>query len=110
MIDALNELAQLLTTAGVPASIDPAKVQAPGAWIEADTLKPITLDGRHELNVNIHLIVQDHGTTASLEQLEQLLTIALAIVDPRSPVQLDGYVATRDGKLPAFTIPTTLYP
>ena len=69
-----------------------------------------SVTGGSQLTVNVHLVARDQGTRASLEQLEAMLTTALSILEPSGNVQLDGYVATPAGKLPAFTIPTIIYP
>lgn len=108
LTDALEDLAELLRSAGIDADYDPQRAPVPGAWLHADGLMPLTLGGIHEVRVNVHLVVPDHGTRASLDALETMLAAALGIVTPRSAVELDGYVETPRGRLPCFTIPTTL--
>ncbi len=105
---ALDYLRDELKRAGLDASADPQHVPIPGAWLQADGLNPLTLHGDHELRVNVHLVAPDHGTIRSLEQLQKMLDKALTVITPRSTIELDGYVDTPRGRLPAFTIPTTL--
>lgn len=109
MLEALEDLAQQLTAAGIPADIDPARVPVPGAWVAAEEMQVVTLDGTQQLHVDVHLIVPDNGTRAALEQLQTMLATALSVIDPRAAVTLDATVKTPGGVLPAFTIPTVIY-
>ena len=106
---ALRDIADRLTAAGVPADIDPARVEVPGALVIADRLKSITLDGTMQLRVQLHLVARDEPTPDALDELERLLGATLSVVEPDGDIELDGFVKTPAGNLPAWTIPIHLY-
>lgn len=109
MLAEITDFAQGLTAAGIPASLDPAAVEAPGAWVHATSLDPITLDlAAYEIRATVYLVSRDLGTLPSLEVLERLLTTLLEHVTPSGPIETDAFVATRAGNLPAFAVPVTI--
>lgn len=106
MLTELTDLAADLTAAGIPTTLDPAKVAPPGAWLHAISVEPITLDlDTYTVTADLHLAVRDRGTTTALTDLFALLTRALGVVTPSAAVQTDAYLASPGGNLPAFTIP-----
>jgi hypothetical protein len=78
LVPALEQLAATLTDAGVRASVDRNKVNAPGAWITPATLDVTTLAGGGEVRVHVYLIaptsLDDLGV---LRTLGGLLEVAL---------------------------------
>lgn len=105
----LEAFAQGLTAAGIKTSLDPAAVDAPGAWVHATSIEPITLDlASCEIRATVYLVSRDLGTLASLDALEAMLSKLLEYVTPTGPIETDAYVATRSGNLPAFAVPITI--
>lgn len=80
--DELTRLRDDLNGAGVRASLDPATVQVPGAWVTPRTITDLTLGGYGTLTAHVWLIAPDVGTLEALDLLNGLLDAALPIVQP----------------------------
>lgn len=107
--EALQELADLITAAGVPASIDPGLVNAPGAWIHAATCERDTLGGGYLVRAHVELVVPDYDVATALDALDGLLAKVLTVAVPDDPVKLDQGLALADGSmLPAWSVPIDL--
>lgn len=78
--DALERVAGDLTTAGVPAVVDPRELNAPGAWV---TVAPISYDrlaaGVRTLQADVFLIARDLGTPDALDALADMLDLAAGV-------------------------------
>jgi hypothetical protein len=77
---ALQSVADALTDAGVPASIEPGQVAVPGAWVQARQVDQLRLDGGGNLQASVWLIAPDTGTGPALDTLADLLDVALAVL------------------------------
>lgn len=80
--DALTVLRDALAGGGVPASLDPATVQVPGAWITPQWIDELTMTGASRLVVYVYLIAPAVGTLEALDILGGLLDKAIPIVEP----------------------------
>lgn len=109
--DALQDLVDALTAAGVQAATDPSDVNTPGVWVTLDTLTWGTLAGDWRPEASAYLIVQDKDTRRALDSLQVLLdTIVPSVVVPDGPVVSQGVILPGDPTpLPALRIPLHLY-
>lgn len=113
--DVLTELRDALAGAGVPASVDPATVQVPGAWIAPQWLDEMTMTGAYRLVVYVYLIAPAVGTLEALDILGGLLDAATPVVEPSTEEgdrletnQAVTLPANPGTPLPAFRIITHL--
>lgn len=77
----MDGLASHLTSNGVRAAVDPAKVQVPGVWIAYSGATVDQLDGSGTLALDLYLIVPDSATGPVLDALDELLGNVLGLVD-----------------------------
>lgn len=108
MVAMLRELADQLTEAGVPASLERSKTQTPGAWVTPANVDLTTLGGDGTARVHVHLVVADSGDVASLEALSKLLDAVTTgippLLIPAEPVDTSWALVIRDTPLPAFRV------
>jgi len=76
---ALQDIADQITAAGVPATTDPRNLNLPGAWVTPGTVSFDVLDAQTAfMRFDVYLVAPDHGAVHSLnalgEQLAQLRT------------------------------------
>lgn len=71
--DALEEIADSLRQAGLRATTDPVKIQLPGVLVMPGTMRFNHLDGSFEAVIEIYLLTANKGTSASLNDLQDLL-------------------------------------
>lgn len=106
---ALQQLAELITSAGVPANVDPGLVNAPGAWVHAETCERDTLGGGWLVRAHVELVTPDYDLPTALATLDTLLAKVLTVATPDDAVKLDAGLALADGSLlPAWTVPIDL--
>jgi hypothetical protein len=79
---ALTPIRDALAGAGVPASLDPASVQLPGAWITARSIDQMTMRGGGRLTYHLYLIAPAVPTLQALDILNGLYDAALPVIDP----------------------------
>lgn len=103
LLPACQRLADLLTAAGVPATLNRAALQVPGAWIRPDRANRAALRGG-TVRANVLLVVPQQGDQESLEDLVQLLDKALAVIDPDEDVETDVLLPHNNNALPAFRL------
>lgn len=104
----LQRIADRLTAAGVPATIDPRDLNPPCAWVTVHDITTPMLCGGYEVRAAVCLIAGDAGSPLSLEALGTMLDAAAECVtfdEPVTPmvVQPPG-VGT---SIPALVIVTT---
>ena len=83
--DALAQLADALTAAGVPCALDPRDVQLPGAWLKRNGLTPDLLCGGMTMRVRVMLISPDVGTLDALRFLDDLYALAHLVMPSNVP-------------------------
>jgi hypothetical protein len=111
LLTACTGLAAELTAAGVPASVERAKVRTPGAWISPQTRDVTRLDGSGTAQVDVILVVGDHGEATALAALDDLLDKVLGISPPLAvtePVDTAYALTLTASPLPAFRVPVEL--
>jgi hypothetical protein len=79
---ALTPVRDALAGAGVPASLDPATVQVPGAWITGRSIDQLTMRGGGRLTYHLYLIAPAVATLQALDILTGLYEAAWPVIDP----------------------------
>jgi hypothetical protein len=108
LVPACQHLADVLTAAGVPASLDRSSLQIPGAWITPGTARQLTLSGAGRARVSVLLVVPATGDLEALEALSVLLDKALTVVTPDEDVDTSVLLPIRNNPLPAFRLAVDL--
>jgi hypothetical protein len=112
LVPALQGLADLLTAAGVPASLDRAKVNPRGAWITAETIGVTQLDGSGVLRAHVFLVAPTGADDLTkLTILAGLLSKALTVLTPDEDVDTSYTVSlphTPSAAFPAFRLVTDI--
>jgi len=114
IVPALEELADLLTTAGVPAATDRARLQLPGAWVTSSSIGEVTLAGSATLRASVFLVAPAAGDWEPVRVLSGLLAKALTVIDPDEDPATDALIDTsvilnvRSNPLPAFRLAVDL--
>ncbi len=95
----LGRLAQEITrNTGIPATINPNRVDIPGAWV---ALKELDLEsmarGEVVATASVYLVAADLGTTLAVEHLTSMLDDLLRLLEDRYPI---------DTEVTTITLPT----
>lgn len=106
--DALGHVVARLASAGLAASHTVGGLIVPGVWVHATGYERLTLGGAARLTVEVDLIAEDLDEQTAIEQLDEMLGLALTVVTPTAKVETDIAVEFSGGALPAFRIPITL--
>lgn len=81
IVPGLQGLAEELTAAGVPTSLERTRVNPPGAWLTAQGITSVYLDGSGTIRAHLFLIGRaSQGDVATLTALSGLLQKALPVV------------------------------
>lgn len=97
----LQALATRVTEAGIPTTVDAAKVKLPGAWISLDTITaPVMQRGEVLSTAVVHLIANDHGTTRALDSLTTMLDTLLATATAPSNIEITAITLPSIGQSP----------
>lgn len=96
----LGRLAQDITRdTGIPATINPVRVDIPGAWV---ALKDLDLEsmarGEVVATASVYLVAADLGTTLAVEHLASMLDDLLRLLEGRYPLNTEVTTIT----LPSF--------
>lgn len=108
IVPACQELADLLTAAGVPATLDRAKLNLPGAWVTPGKGRQLTLAGAGRLSASVLLVTNAESDLEQLEALADLLDQALTVVTPDEDVDTSVVLPIRGNPLPAFRLVVNL--
>lgn len=107
---ALAEVADLVSSSGIPCVVDVSTLQVPGAWVEVSSSEtdPIafqTLGGEdYELSVTVYLVAPNNGMTEGLDKLSGMLTQLRAVLPVRSARPAIVSLVNHGGDLPALII------
>jgi len=72
--DSLQDIANMVTNAGVPAAVDPRNLNLPGAWVTPGLVSFDVLDADTAfMRFEVYLVAPDHGAVASLNNLGDML-------------------------------------
>lgn len=108
IVPALQDLRDQLTAAGVPASLDRARMQVPGAWVTPASVGGFTLSGAAELTAAVLLVAPAGGDEAPLTVLTGLLERAMTVLTPDEDVDTSVVLSVRSNSLPAFKLAVTI--
>lgn len=107
---AFTELLDALNAAGVQASMDPAELNLPGAWLALDTVGIANVQHKLRLECRLFLISNDTDPLRAVEALGKLYDQATSVLTPDGPVVTQGVVMPGDPTpLPALAVPVYLY-
>lgn len=105
-----TELVAALAAADVSASMDPATLNLPGAWLALDTVAVANLAGRLRLECRLFLISPDTDPQRAIGHLGELHAKVLTVLAPDGPVVTQGVVMPGDPTpLPALSVPVHLF-
>lgn len=107
--DALTNLANRIVDAGVPATIEAARVQLPGAFVTIGDLDAAMLArGWLTATAKIHLLARDSGQAFALSQLMEMLeTVQESGLIPTA-VEPSALDLPSVGTVPALTLTVSL--
>lgn len=110
-IASIDQFLADLATAEVRASLNPAKVNTPGAWLHLlGPLRHDTLDGSR-LDAELILVVSDTTDEAALRNLATLHDRALDVIGaPDGPIRFQGTILPGPDltPLPSLVVPVTI--
>jgi hypothetical protein len=103
----LIDVAQLLTTAGMRATVTPEDVDPPGAWVTLEEFSQRTVRGDLRVTAAVYLIVPNTDHQRAMEQLAELYNLARTVLTPDGPVRSQGVILPSDPgqPLPALRLP-----
>lgn len=105
-----TELIDALAEAEVVASLDPATLNLPGAWIALDQLRPVNVAGGLRLQCQVVLICGDRDPLRAIETLGDLYDKVSTVLTPDGPVVSQGVVMPGDPTpLPGLSVPVYLH-
>lgn len=106
---AADYVVTVLETVDIPASVDPAEVTIPGAWISLREVSDFTMCGGGTVLVDVYLIAPDTMPRDALRILGDLTGLAMTVLDVEQLTTNDA-VALPDGgrPKPAFKITTKI--
>lgn len=108
----LVDLAADLEAAEVRASLDPADVNLPGAWITVESIQAGNLAGTLILGCVVYLIAPDQDYRRAMEALAELYNKVVgptAVLTPDGPVVPQGVILPDTSTpLPALRVPVNL--
>lgn len=105
-----TELLDLLAAADVAASMDPATLNLPGAWLALDTVAAATMAGQLRLECRLFLVSPDTDPRRAIGHLGTLHAKVLQVLTPDGPVVTQGVVMPGDPTpLPALSVPVHLF-
>lgn len=106
----LTELLELLGSVDVQASMDPAELNLPAAWLALDEVRTHTVRGQLQLRCRLFLISPDTDPLRAVELLGDLRDKVTTVLSPDGPVVTQGVVMPGDPTpLPALSVPVYLY-
>ncbi|PMQ21371.1 hypothetical protein [Glutamicibacter arilaitensis] len=112
--DALQEIADTLSAAGVNATVEPDRLEVPGALVNPGVIEFDHLDKEtYSATVEVYLVTSDRGAVETLNDLQHLLAKTKAVYgfSTATPATLSASNHSPDG-LPALLLelPVTITP
>jgi len=105
IVPTLEDLAALLTSAGVRAGLERSQLEVPGAWVTPASVGDYTLDGEaHTITTAVLLVAPAGGDLAPLKVLTGLLAKAETVISPDEDVDTSVVLNVRNTPLPAFRL------
>lgn len=104
---AADHIEAALASVDIPASVDPAEVQVPGAWISLVEVDAFTIGGGGIVVVDVYLIAPDTMPRQALAILGELSALALSVLDVERMTTNDALQLPDGGRpMPAFKLTT----
>lgn len=105
----VTALVDALVAAGVRATLNPADLNLPAAWVNVETIRALTVDGSLQLEVAVYLIAPDGDYTVAYDTLAELYNATATVLSPDGPVTPQGVVLPGTSTaLPALRVPVNL--
>lgn len=105
--DATDQIVEDLAGVGITATIDPAEIEVPGAWVTAREVDDFTIGGGGTVTVDVYLIAPDVMPRDAMDMLSSLGMQALAVLDVEQMTTNDSIQLPDGGRpKPAFRITT----
>lgn len=105
-----DELIAALGSVDVQASMDPADLNLPAAWLALDTVQSANVRGQLELRCRLFLIAPDTDPARAVTLLGDLYDKTTQVLSPDGQVVAQGVVMPGDPTpLPALAVPVYLY-
>lgn len=106
---AADHVVDALETVDIPASVDPAEVTIPGAWISLREVSDFTMCGGGTVLVDVYLIAPDTMPRDALRILSELTERAMTVLDVEQLTTNDAIALPDGGRpKPAFKITTKI--
>ncbi len=107
----LQTLADAIVDAEVRATLDPAALNTPGAWVTLGEARTATLSGSTRLSAVVYLVVDDTDYRRALDGLADLYnTLVPDVLTPDGPVVPQGVLLPDSTTpLPGLRVPVNLY-
>lgn len=110
MLPELDELVQLLRSAGLKADMDPDRLNLPGAWVAVDTVDLANVKGDLRLGCLVYLVSHDTDQRRAMGVLSGMYRKVLTVLSPDGQVRTQGVVMPGDPTpLPALRVPVNVY-
>lgn len=106
----LEELARLLTAAGLPSSVDASDLNLPGGWVTLESFTSRGMGGDIRLTAVVYLIVPDTDPSRAMPQLAAAYNQLRAVMSPDGPVVAQGVIlpSAPTEPMPALRVPVHL--
>lgn len=108
--EVLQEVAEALTTAGLPASTEVSElVPFPGAWIVPGTMNFVYLSNEeYDFDIEVLILTPNQGAVESFNSLMELLTIARSVYHIPTAEPFSLSLGNGQEPLPGLSITITL--
>lgn len=101
----LGEIAEALTSAGVPTTLDPTTVPVPGAWLTLQAVTPDLLGGLVSAVAELVLVAPDVGHVAAMTYLLDMYGDVIGLITAASQGTPDAVALPgHPGPLPALRL------
>ena len=105
-----TDLLEALAAADVQASMDPADLNLPGAWLALDQFRGVNVAGQLRMECRLFLISPEIDPLRAIGHLGELHAKVLTVLTPDGPVVSQGVVMPgAPTPLPALSVPVYLY-
>lgn len=104
IVPALEDLRDVVISAGIPAHLERDKTPVPGAFVGPVNLHTPTLSGAMTLRAAVILVSGEVGEPASLLALAGLLEKLMSVIDPDGDIDTSLVFPVRNSPLPAWRV------
>lgn len=107
--DKLDHMVTVTKGAGISATLDPPKINPPGAWICARRLDTETLPGFFTTVADVYLITRDTGIIPALETLDVMLEKLIDAIHNDDALEIVSSALDESVTLPHGAAPLPAY-